>query len=226
MNTLQNWYQRQPGSWIKDRECEESARLLKRLHGDCLLQIGGTSDLAHSQECRVPYRFGLGEKDECFHVHSDKQHLPVQPNRINVVLLVHRLEYVHYPVKLLKDVHHSLAPGGHVLIFGFNPWSLMGLKRLLSSKKSMPWQGKFWSRAQVKRWLIRSDFTILKSKTFCFGWRGTLFKETLGQLFLPMAGGVYLIFAQKRVYEPIKERKIWLKKRTWVREIIEPTRRM
>ncbi len=234
-NTLQRWYVQQPGVWVKNRECAEVSNVMRRLLGDSVLQIGGTTDLMHAKDSRTTFQFGLF--DECVEgdrlIHSNLYDWPIQRESVDITLLVHRLEFIRHPVKLLRDIYESLKPGGHVIVFGFNPWSLAGLRQVFQFKKTIPWSGKFWSRSQVKQWLRKCDFTVLSSKTFCFRWwscraptrRETLWTETLGQLLMPSGGGVYMIVAQKKTYASIRRPELRWKKQPIMRKVANPTTR-
>lgn len=233
-----SWYQQIPGSWLLDMERSEVANILRKSYGDHLMQIGGTHDLQHCADSPILHRFQLVTEpsSDVYYpkIHANLRELPILPDSLNVVLLVHVFEFAEYPVRLLEEVYQSLAPGGQLIILGFNPWSYWGLLKMFSRKKECPWNGKFWSRAHIKQWLRGYDYSIDVNKTLCFrsprgksrNRRITALTETLGQLCLPTLGGVYLIAATKQVYEPLKQRQFWWKKRAVVRRVVEPTTRM
>lgn len=233
-----SWYQQLPGSWLLDLERSQVANILARSHGDHLLQIGGTHDLRHSAESPINHRFqlvtALPTSGNYPHIHANLLELPILPHSVNVVLLIHVLEFIERPVQLLEEVYESLAPGGQIIILGFNPWSYWGLRKLFKRKKGCPWNGKYWSRAQIKQWLRGYDYSIDVNKTLCFrapygkspSRQFTLFTEAFGQLCFPTLGDVYLISATKRVYDPLQQRQFWWKRRTFIRRVIEPTTRV
>ena len=231
---MQEWYQQPPGSWLLTSECEEAARILRNIKGRYLVQIGGTSDLAHSAASSIPYQIRLMsylDVDLSLTVQTDYQDLPLLPNSIDVVVLVHLLEFIDYPVKLLQEIFQALNPGGRLLIFGFNPWSFWGISKCLYFKKNIPWNGKFWSRAQVKWWLVNHNYFILLSKTFCYRFprkkkprrRIQLFSEGVGQFTVPAAGGVYLLMAKKSVYAPVLPEIVWKSKEIMMYSLVKLT---
>ena len=210
-SVMQKWYQQPPGSWLLTLECEEATRVLNNLKGQYLIQMGGTADLAHSAASPIPYQIRLMSQPDdlsLLTVQTGYQELPLLPNSIDVILVVHLLEFIDYPIKLLQEIFQALKPEGRLLIFGFNPWSSWGVSKLFYFENNAPWNGKFWSRTQVKRWLVNFNYSIVSNKTFCYrfpykknpGRRTQLFSEIIGQLFLPTVGGVYLIVAKKNVY--------------------------
>ena len=233
-STIQEWYQQPPGSWLLTSECEEAARILGNIKGRYLVQIGGTSDLSHSAASSIPYQIRLmsdPDVDLSLTVQTDYQDLPLLPNSVDVVVLIHLLEFIDYPVKLLQEIFQALNPGGQLLIFGFNPWSFWGVSKCLYFKKNIPWNGKFWSRARVRRWLVNHNYFILLSKTFCYrfprkkkpGRRIQLFSEVAGQLTFPAAGGVYLLMAKKSVYAPVLSEIIWKNKEIMMCNLVKLT---
>ena len=92
-----------------------------------------------------------------------------------------------------------------MLILGFNPYSLWGIKKRLSHQRSFPWAGQFHSLWKIKRALHAAHFQIVYADTFCFKypfqstikWHNASIMEMLGRLFLPACGGVYLVLAEK-----------------------------
>lgn len=226
-DAMNAWYQEQPGALLKALECDQVGSLLATLSGDYALQIGGASQASHCANSPIKHHFSL-ETD----VIADLYELPFFPNSFDVIVLVHVLEFVDHPVQLLEEVYQTLAPNGHLIVIGFNPWSVWGVTKLFKSKMHFPWSGKFWSRAHIKQWCRTLDYSTVSSKTLCFcspmatssHQKLTWFSEALGQFCFPTFGGVYSVMAQKKVYEPLKRKTISWKKRTIVRRgLVEPT---
>lgn len=235
LEVMQKWYQQASGSWVLTLESEELSRILKNIRGVYLVQMGGSLDLAHSKKSPIFTHIQLTSQfinNSILSIQTGWRELPLLPNSVDVIVLVHLLEFIDYPVKLLQEIFHALKPNGQLIILGFNPWSLWGLKKTFS--RGVPWKGKFWSRAQVKRWLINFNYSILYSKTFCHGLpsqkklarQTRAFIETAAQLALPASGGIYLLVAKKKVYAPIQPEILWAKRRFLTRGVIEPTTRM
>ncbi|MFW0076759.1 MAG: class I SAM-dependent methyltransferase [Coxiella endosymbiont of Dermacentor silvarum] len=221
LEVMQDWYQHPPGSLVLSLESEEATRFLKTIRGKYLIQMGGETALAHSAGSPTLYHIQLtsGLTNNLLSIRTDWQELPLLPESIDIFMLVHVLEFIDYPVKLIQEIFQVLKPEGRLFIFGFNPWSLWGLEKLFSIKRGVPWNGKFWSRKQVKRWLINFKYSISFSKTFCYGLsyknklnqRMHLINELIGQACFPTAGGIYLLVARKAVYAPLHRRILWKK---------------
>jgi SAM-dependent methyltransferase len=60
------------------------------------------------------------------------------------VLLPHVLEFSDNPHQVLREVSRILMPEGHVVVSGFNPWSLWGARSVLGADRGeFPWRGQF-----------------------------------------------------------------------------------
>ncbi len=132
--------------------------------------------------------------------------LPFETNSVDLCLLPHTLEFADNPHDILREVDRILRPEGRVIIIGFNPWSLFGIKRFWSSN-TMPWCGQFISLVRMKDWLQLLGFEASQGHLCCYippvqsnkwqrRWR---FMERTGDRWWGVAGGVYMFEAIKRV---------------------------
>jgi SAM-dependent methyltransferase len=143
-------------------------------------------------------RLVLGESDA----------LPLGERSVDVALLPHTLDFCDDPHAVLREVNRVLRPEGHVVILGFNPMSLWGLRRLVSRRpRPAPWCGQFFRLARVKDWLALLDFEFTQGGMLYY--RPPVNRETLDRLFFfekagdrwwPMMAAAYLIVAKKRVF--------------------------
>ena len=68
--------------------------------------------------------------------------LPVSPYSVQTIVLPHVLEFSKDPYQVLREAEMTLAPQGYMVLVGFNPLSLLGLRRLFAfRKKRAPWHG-------------------------------------------------------------------------------------
>ena len=110
-------------------------QMTRHLHGDSVLWIGDdpTSALAIKRSM-IRAGFFLGpHHPNNEHLPSIRAHvddLPFQTGTLDGVVLHHALEGVGDPRAALREVARVLAPGGRLVICGFNPWSSYGLRRL------------------------------------------------------------------------------------------------
>ena len=121
------------------------------------------------------------------------------------MILPHILEFVDQPQQLLTEVYRLLIEGGHLVLFGFNPWSLWGLGKMLRRSQNLPWRGHFWRMGKVQHWLHTAGFSVEAKNTYIFRWptqskkfeQREQFLEGVGQLCWSSMGGIYMLVAQK-----------------------------
>ncbi len=134
--------------------------------------------------------------------------LPFATSSIDLVLLPHVLEFSRHPHQVLREVERVLVPEGNVIITGFNPFSLFGLRRALARNKGdCPWQGHYFSAMRIKDWLTLLGFETQSGGFGCYAppvssdkwlerWR---FMDGAGVRWWPICGGVYILQGVKRV---------------------------
>lgn len=216
---LSTWLKKEPGALLVGMERAQLQRLLKPILGDYLIQIGGLPELTKDSPIRFKWFLNTQAKSGAIQVALDE--LPLAPESVDVIVMVHVLEFLQRPQILLREAFKALAPGGQLIIVNLNPWSLWGLKHGLTQDHELPWNGHFWSSLQVKHWLRDLGLRIVMNDTFCFRpplhslrwWQRLLWLEALGPFFFPALGGFYILAAQKRmeVITPIR-RTTWSKK--------------
>jgi hypothetical protein len=191
--------------------------------GDYLLLVGGVEQITLARESRVQQIIVLSENDNLKkqdHVIQAKYDaLPILPNNMDVVLLPHVLEFANNPYQVLREAEISVQPEGYIIVIGFNPFSLWGLRRLFTLRKKAPWLGHFRSAIRTREWLKVLNFEIIKQQYACYrppiASRG-IFKrlgwlEKFYRVCLPFFGGVYVILAKKKVYGMTVRKKGWRK---------------
>lgn len=237
---MEQWYHDMPGAALLKLEQEQVGEWLSHLLGDCLVQIGGNMDMSLTVKSPIANKIYLGDfpmlRARSRRVQIGLDELPLLPDSVDVMLCPHILEFMSEPELLLKESYDALAPNGHLLILGFNPWSWWGFSRWKNKREGYPWAGHFWSEGSIKRRLKQLDYRIVMSRTLCFRpptqdkkrFKQLLFLEAFGQLFCPAFGGVYFIAAQKRVHnvKPLLETPWWQRKIVPNGSCAEPTTRV
>ena len=225
---------------------QESAQLsgvLPTLFGYHLLQVGGYGGgelLSHS---RISHHMVLEESGWSLprpwcsgqpgRLRGSADQLPLASDSLDVVLLPHVLEFHEHPHQVLREVERTLIPEGHVVILGFNPFSLWGLTRALRGwQRQMPWCGQFRSSTRVRDWLALLCFDTVHAGNYFFrpplhhsGVMERLsFIERIAQRWWPFLGGGYLLVARKRVATITPIRPRWQPRRRLVSGgLAEPT---
>ena len=126
---IDDWLQTQQGRYVMDWEMERIDTLVVDLFGYNALQLGlpELDLLAHN---RIPLRQVAGETGKV-DVVCDLRELPFAANSIDLVVLPHVLEFHDNPHQILREVERILIPDGQLVVTGFNPLSLWGLRRRL-----------------------------------------------------------------------------------------------
>lgn len=158
-------------------------------------------------ENRIPLRQRAGEYGNV-DVLCDLCELPFAANSIDLVVMPHVLEFHSDPHQILREVERVLIPDGQLVITGFNPLSLWGLRqRLTQSKNEFPANGDYISVLRLKDWLQLLSFEVDRGNFGCYlppcqqeSWLKRLhFMEAAGDRWWSFGGGVYLVRAVKRV---------------------------
>lgn len=147
-------------------------------------------------------------------VESDFHELPFLTGSIDLAILPHTLEFVDNPRQLLTETCRIIKPEGLIVITGFNPYSIWGLKQLFSNRKEIPWKTNFIQAQNIKNWLQLADFAMEKHLSTLFRppithpnlFRKLGFFELIGEKCFPILGGSYMIMARAKVIPltPIK----------------------
>ncbi len=155
---------------------------------------------------RMPFRRTAGLNGAAA-IAADPCALPIQTGVADLVVLPHTLEFSESPHQVLREVLRILMPEGHVIVSGFNPWSLWGARRRGSRIETNPWCGQFINLPRLRDWLALLGFEVSGGRMACYvpplaseKWRRRFeFMEKMGERWWPFAGGVYFLHAIKRV---------------------------
>lgn len=217
---LSDWYQTRLGQMLAQEEQQELDGLLPDLFGYHLLQIGAAMPSLFSAS-RILHKVVLDGRISSItspsHLCGVPEHLPIQADSVDAVLLHHSLDVALDPRQVLREAERVLIPEGHLIILGFNPRSLWGARRCLSFRsQEAPWSERFLSVHRVKDWLalLGLEITMINYRFFRLpvGHTGLsekfLFLERWGKKCCPILGGVYFMVAKKKVstLTPIKPR--------------------
>lgn len=221
---VRDWFDTPLGRSLQAVEAHRLRSVLPSLYGTVALQLGqmGKLDLLDASvaptrvvveqddifraNCPVEQKL-TGQRKVCLRAEADE--LPLDERSIDVAVLPHTLDFCGDPHPVLREVSRVLRPEGHVVILGFNPVSLWGLRRLVTRhRQHVPWCAHFFRLARVKDWLGLLDFECTHGSMLYY--RPPLrrepamdrfyFLEQTGDRWWPMMAAVYLVVAKKRVF--------------------------
>lgn len=202
---MDQWLASPPGSYLFAREQAYFDTAVADIFGYHALQLGLEQvDLLRSS--RIPLRVRVAPRG-AVGLRADFRDLPVESNSVDLMVLPHTLEFSEHPHQVLREVARVLRPEGHVVIAGFNPLSLWGLRRSVGRSRDFPWNGRFIHLPRVKDWFALVGLEIVAGSMACYAppcaeqkWLDRFgFMEKAGDRWWPIAGGVFFLQAIKRV---------------------------
>ena len=203
---LEKWLATAQGRYVLDWEQTRIDEAVSDVFGFNALQLGMPKiDFLHAN--RIPLRQRAGESGPVDAL-CDLDALPFAAHSTDLVVLPHVLEFHHNPHQILREIERILIPEGQLVILGFNPISLWGLKNRTMRDGEFPWNGSYISPLRLKDWLKLLGFEVDRTSFGCFAppfdqaaWlRRWHFMEAAGNRWWGLPGGVYMLRAIKRVH--------------------------
>lgn len=205
-DTLTDWFKTPLGSDMLIREQAVLDSILPDIFGFHALQVG-LPDIPLLRASRMTHQMTLASFAPATLIALPSE-MPILSQSADLVVLAHVLEFAESPHAVLREVERILVPEGRVIITGFNPWSLWGLRQSLDLYRDHhPWDGDFISLHRLKDWLSLLDFEMNAGRLWGYGlpvqsqgWRARFeFLEKMGDRWWAVGGGVYMLEAVKRV---------------------------
>jgi SAM-dependent methyltransferase len=210
LGCLSEWFSSPLGQLLMAKEQQLIDDELKDLFGYHLLQLSIAHQLDLTQASRISHRFALYPKranQPLISGLADFNHLPLSPSSIDLVLLHHVLDYSQSPHHVLREATNVLISQGHLVVVGFNPWSLFGLWRWLARffSRAPQWRHQSLRLGRVLDWLAVLDCepVVVKQSFYCPPChkpkiiRYLQWMERWGKRLSLPGGGFYIIVARK-----------------------------
>jgi SAM-dependent methyltransferase len=212
------WLGSPPGKYVLKWEQTQFDHIVSDIFGYHALQIG-LPQLPALTENRMPLQIILraphdkpnDEASGQWHtIQGIPEELPFASQSIDLVVLPHVLEFATDPHAVLREVERVLMPEGRVVISGFNPASLWGLRQYCSHLVGQPYlprEGQFIALLRLKDWLKLLNFSVDRGRFGCYrlplrsesGMQKLGFLEKAGDRWWPVLGSVFMLSAIKRV---------------------------
>ena len=205
-NGLHDWFQTPLGQYLLEKERAYLDDVTPDIFGYHAVQLG-MPDFDLLRESRIAHKMRIassGTPD----LYAKCHELPIATQSVDLVVLPHVLEFAAEPHAILREVDRVMMPEGRLVIVGFNPWSLWGLRSSLGySRGEFPWNGRFVSLPRVKDWLALLGFDVNAGRLIAYAppfdseklRRRFAFMEPAGDRWWAVGGAVYLLQAIKRV---------------------------
>jgi SAM-dependent methyltransferase len=228
---LAQWLQTPAGRYVLEWEQRHLDGAVADLFGFHALQLG-MPELDALRANRMPHRWVATDTVVQAHdpvddtalprcavaLHCDFDALPFDSQSLDLVVLPHGLELARDPHQALREVERVLMPEGRVVVVGFNPTSLWGLRQRLGhwrrriARRStaglfLPSSGEFMGYRRLRDWLRLLSFEVEAGRFGCFRppvvsekWLHRLaWTDQAGERWWPVFGAVYFVVAVKRV---------------------------
>ena len=208
--TLAEWFATEQGRYVLAWERAQFDGATEDVFGFRAVQAG-LPEIDFLRANRIPFRFTLALEAGAAVV-ADPLQLPLAGQSVDLLALPHGLEFTPDPRHVLREAERVLMPEGQIVISGFNPLSLWGLRQGLIGERrrrlsGAPWDARFIGLLRLKDWLQLLGFELNGGRFGCYGppLRGASwlerfgFMESAGARWWPILGGVYVVRAVKRV---------------------------
>jgi SAM-dependent methyltransferase len=222
---LARWLETPSGRYLLDWEQRYLDQAVADMFGFHALQLG-LNQIDALRANRMPHRWiatesatsGQARPLAAVSLHCSFDALPFDSQSLDLVVLPHSLEVTTDPHLALREVERVLVPEGRVVIVGFNPGSLWGLRQRLGGLRRrllprtarplfMPSEGEFFSYRRLRDWLRLLSFEVEAGRFGCYlpplvsqKWLSRFaWMERVGERWWPVFGAVYCVVAVKRI---------------------------
>lgn len=215
---MQDWFETPAGLYLLAWEQQQFEQAVADIFGYHALQLGLPALDALAAN-RMPHRWLAtthAAPRTAAVLRTDYAALPFPAASLDLVALPHTLDSHPDPHATLREVARVLVPGGRVVLSGFNPVSLWGLRqererlcrRFNIGTALLPPQLDFIGSRRLRDWLHLLDFEIEAGRYGCYRpllggekwlqrWR---WMDRAGARWWPFFGAVYFLVAVKRVH--------------------------
>jgi SAM-dependent methyltransferase len=235
-SALRQWWQSALGRALLAAESELLAEAFEDVFGWEFLQIGAWGEaremLAGTRTRRqtvvAPSALASGAD-----IIARPAQLPVGSLTVDAALLPHTLEFAPDPYAIVREVDRVLVGEGQLIVLGFRPWTLWGLRAHASRSGYPPGLRRLLGERRVREWLVLLGYEVVAVRRYlyCSPWhRGPAQGEGSGRLLRrglvnPLPAGAYLLKARKRLYTLTPIRPRVREKTTVIGGLVKPTSR-
>lgn len=162
---VENWYLGDQGQRLLNSEKTIISKQLQNCFGYHLVQLSISNQFTLFQDSSVNRNYlahpFLNQQHDHVDVCCEYDALPFETDSVDVVILHHAHEFSQNPHDVLREIQRIITPRGHLIIAGFNPWSLQTLFHMAKNiNTTEPWQQHWLSRKRIADWLGLLGFHV------------------------------------------------------------------
>ena len=210
-HALRRWWSTPAGRALIAAEAMMVAEALEDVFGWECLQIGAWGEGRQLLgACRTRHRAVLARPSLSpdADIFGRMSQLPVASDAIDAVLMPHTLEFAADPYAIVRETDRVLVGEGHLVVLGFQPWSLWGRRARFSRSGFPPGLRRVLSERRVREWLALLGYEVFTARRYLYRspWAGGLAdgegpdRLLRRGLTYPLPAGAYLLKARKQVY--------------------------
>jgi len=233
--SLRAWWRLPLGRALLAAESELLSAALEDVFGWELLQVGawgGARELLAGSRTRRASLIAAPGLSGGADVLARPSQLPIISDSIDAALLPHTLEFAPDPYAILREVDRVLSGEGQLLVLGFEPWSLWGLRARWSRRGFPPGLRRVLPERRLREWLVLLGFEMIATQRYLYlspFRRGLSAGEGTGRMLrratYPLPAGAYLLKARKRLYTLTPVRPRLREKPAVIGGLVKPTTR-
>jgi len=209
LTPIESWSQLPHGQCLLKQTQHRVDQIITGCFGYHLLKLGQLSSQLSSAKSPITHQINCAPSGEDIGLFADLHSLPVQDSSIDLCILAHELDFSSDPHQLLREIDRVLTLDGTLIISGYNPISLFGIRSLFTPKR--PHSARLFLPNRVIDWLHLLGFEIQQKQHFDFlscelSNKFSNCVESIGERFLPYFCSTYFIVAKKQSHPmtPIK----------------------
>ena len=150
----ERWAELPWGEYYREALEQQLKPWLAKMYGFHLLKIGNLSAEINTESCAISHQVNVSLGGSPVQVKADPLHLPFAEKSVDACLLAHTLPWCSDPHRLLREADRVLIDDGWLVLSGFNPLSLMGLRKLVPVlRKTTPYNSRMFTLMRQLDWL-------------------------------------------------------------------------
>jgi SAM-dependent methyltransferase len=158
------WLESSAGIGLLGEEGRRVQSALDSMFGDYFLQIGSWGNELFREFARTKRSAIIDRRaGDAVDIVSEPDCLGVASDSIDIVFLPHVLEMHDDPHGVLREVDRILRSDGHVIILGFSPVSVWGLRHFVTRRRFPPGIRRLISEHRLRDWLRLLNFSVDRS---------------------------------------------------------------